>query len=104
MITTAFNIVSDNFGEFDSFALHGNIDAQAEACLKELPGKIQHPVVKLDFSKTGRINSMGIALLLRCLKAIKDERKADIRLLGLNPTNTMLFKMTGVFLMAHVEK
>ena len=47
---------------------------------------------------------MGIALLLRCLKTIKEEKQADICLLELNPTNTMLFKMTGVFFLAHPEK
>src|ERR671924_171054 len=98
-MSTAFKIMSDNIDGFDRFIFQGNIDAQAEAHLKELPGKISQPLVKLDFSKTGRINSMGIALLLRCLKTIKEEKKADIRLLELNPMNTMLFRMTGVFLL-----
>ena len=73
---TAFSIVPRNVGSFDYFALHGNIDAQAEKLLKELPHKVQRPVVKFDFSKAGRINSMGIALLLRCLKSIKEEKKS----------------------------
>lgn len=101
---TTFKITPNSFGDFDYFTFHGNIDAQAEAQLKELPRRIQRQVVKFDFSKTGRINSMGIALLLRCLKTIKEEKKADIRLVELNPTNTMLFKMTGVFFLAEHEK
>jgi len=100
----SFRIVSDSCAGHDYFAFHGNIDARAETCLKELPRKVRHPVVKFDFSKTGRINSMGIALLLRCLKTIREEKSADIRLLELNPTTTMLFKMTGIFLLAHAEK
>ena len=100
----SFRIVSDSFASHDYFAFHGNIDAQAETYLKELPLKVRRPVVKFDFSKAGRINSMGIALLLRCLKTIKEEKQADIHLLELSPTNTMLFKMTGVFFLAHPEK
>ncbi|HTG82602.1 MAG TPA: STAS domain-containing protein [Geobacteraceae bacterium] len=100
---TAFSIVPRNVGSFDYFALHGNIDAQAEKLLKELPHKVQRPVVKFDFSKAGRINSMGIALLLRCLKSIKEEKKAEIRIIQPSPMNTMLFKMTGLFLLADLE-
>jgi hypothetical protein len=44
---------------------------------------------------------MGIALLLRCFKRIKEEKRAEIKLVGLNQMNTMLFKMTGIFLLAH---
>ena len=101
---TAFTIVPNNSGTHDYFAFHGNIDAQAEGQLKELPRKVQRTLVKLDFSKTGRINSMGIALLLRCLKTIKEEKNAEIRLIQPNPMNTMLFKMTGLFLLADLEK
>lgn len=101
---TAFRIEPGNSATIDYFAFHGNIDAQAEAQLKELPARIRQQVVKFDFSKAGRINSMGIALLLRCLKAIKEEKKAEIRLLALSPMNTMLFKMTGIFLLAEPDK
>lgn len=101
---TSFRIESGNSGTFDYFAFHGNIDAQAEAQLKELPAMIRQQVVKFDFSRAGRINSMGIALLLRCLKAIKEEKKAEIRLLALSPMNTMLFRMTGIFLLAEPDK
>ena len=94
------HIVPDRFPQYDYFALNGNIDAQAEKQLKELPAKVKQPKVTIDFSKTGRINSMGIALLLRCFKAIREEKKADIELVGLTPMNTMLFKMTGIFLLA----
>jgi anti-anti-sigma regulatory factor len=88
----------------DYFSFHGNIDATAEAQLKDLPRKIQRQVVKFDFSTTGRINSMGLALLLRCLKTIKEEKKAEIRLIQPNPMNTMLFRMTGVLLLADLDK
>ena len=101
---TLFKIVPNYGCSCDYFSLAGNIDAQAETLLKELPAKIQQPVVKLDFSHTGRINSMGIALLLRCFRRIRDEKQAEIQLLEVNPMNTMLFKMTGIFLLATPAK
>jgi len=101
---TRLKIMPDSCGSYDYFAFQGNIDALAEDELKELPRKVQRPLVKLDFSKTGRINSMGIALLLRCLKTIREEKKAEIRLIQPSPMNAMLFKMTGLFLLADLEK
>lgn len=103
-MSTTFRIEPNDCGSFDYFALHGNIDVHAEAQLRQLPASVRHRLVKIDFSRTGRINSMGIAMLLRCLKAIREEKQADIRLLELNPTNTILFKMTGIFLLASPDK
>jgi anti-anti-sigma regulatory factor len=99
----ALKIEPANFNSYDYFAFVGKIDANAEAQLMELPLKIRQPLVKLDFRKTLRIDSMGISLLLRCLKTIKEEKKADIRLIQPNPMNTMLFKMTGVLLLAKLD-
>lgn len=84
--------------EHDFFALEGIIDSHSEGLLKEIPSKVRTSQVRFDFSRAGRINSMGIALLLRCFKEIGE--KAEIRLEGLSPMHTMLFKMTGVFLLA----
>ena len=84
----------------DYFALEGTIDAQSEAFFKELPSQVRHPQVRFDFTRSGRINSMGIALLLRCFKEIRQAKQAEILLEGLSPMHTMLFKMTGVFLLA----
>lgn len=86
------------------FSVAGTIDAQAEAQLMGLPAQVDQQLVKFDFSNAGRINSMGIALLLRCFKRIKEEKKADIQVLQLNSMNTMLFKMTGIFLLAAAAK
>jgi len=85
---------------FDYFALEGNIDAQSEKYFKDLPARVRCSQVRFNFSKTGRVNSMGIALLLRCFKDIREAKKAEILLEGLTPMHTMLFKMTGVFLLA----
>ena len=100
---TALTIEPESCDGVDSFAFLGTIDATAETQLKALPGRVRNPLVKFDFSRTGRINSMGIALLLRCLKTIRDEKKAEIRLVRPNPMNAMLFRMTGVLLLAELD-
>jgi ABC-type transporter Mla MlaB component len=85
---------------YDRFCMEGTIDSHAEQLLKEIPSKVRHGVVRFDFSRAGRINSMGIALLLRCFKEIRETKKAEIKLDGLTQMHNMLFKMTGVFLLA----
>ena len=85
---------------FDYFDLEGTIDAHSEGFFKDLPAKVRSGQVRFNFAKAGRINSMGIALLLRCFKDIREKHKAEIRLEGLTSMHTMLFKMTGVFLLA----
>jgi hypothetical protein len=47
---------------------------------------------------------MGIAFLLRFLKSAKDEKNARITIHGLNQMNALLFKMTGIFLLAGHEQ
>jgi anti-anti-sigma regulatory factor len=99
-----FSITATTVDNSDYIAFEGNVDVSAEAHLKELPAKVRHTEVRFDFSQVGRINSMGIALLLRCLKNIRAEKNAAIYLRGLNQTNAILFKMTGIFLLASHEK
>lgn len=100
----SFSITPDCTDQCDYISLSGNIDAAAEKQLQEVAGMVSSRTVRFDFSRTGRINSMGIALLLRCFKNIRDEKKAEIFLRELNPTNTILFKMTGIFMLANHEK
>ncbi|HKZ15977.1 MAG TPA: STAS domain-containing protein [Geobacteraceae bacterium] len=99
-----FNIELIEDNNFDLCVLRGNIDIHAEKYLQELPGKVKTGKIKLDFSEVGRINSMGIGLLLRCFKKIRDEKEAEVILSGLNTMHTMLFKTTGVFLIAKSDK
>jgi anti-anti-sigma regulatory factor len=87
----------------DFVKLFGTIDYEAGNCLEELPDMIGQPRIRFDFSNVGRINSMGIAFLLRCLKKLRDDKKTEISLTGLNSMHTMLFKMTGVFMLATPE-
>lgn len=88
---------------FDRIIFHGNIDVLAETHLQNLPGQVMNSKVKFDFTQVGRINSMGVAQLLRCFKKIRDDKKAEIKLTGVNTMHSMLFKMTGVFFLADCE-
>lgn len=88
----------------DVVRFYGTIDASAEQAIRELSGRVNGPGVRCDFSDAGRINSMGIAFLLRFFKCLRDEKNARITLCGMNQMNAMLFKMTGVFLLATPEK
>jgi anti-anti-sigma regulatory factor len=101
---SSFRVIARSTGDADYIALLGNIDASAETQLQKLPGMVDNQLVHFDFSQAGRINSMGIALLLRSFKQIREEKKARIVLRELNQTNTLLFKMTGVFMLASHEK
>jgi anti-anti-sigma regulatory factor len=83
--------------------LSGTIDNQAEPSFGELQKRIKGPSLVLDFSDVGRINSMGIALILRCLKHLTRERKLEVQIRGLNQINGMLFKMSGIYLMAREQ-
>ena len=100
---TNFKVEIIKSPEFDRFIFHGNIDIHATDHFQALPDNVENARVKLDFSQVGRINSMGIALLLRCCKKIRDEKKAEIMLTGVNTMHTMLFKTTGVVLLAAIE-
>jgi anti-anti-sigma regulatory factor len=86
--------------DFQRFRFAGIIDAQAKTVLDELPHRIEFSRITFDFEEVKRINSMGIALLLRCFKTIKDEIGAEIRLSNLSQVIDMLFKITGVYILA----
>lgn len=51
--------------------------------------------MRLDFSKVDRINSMGIALLLKALKELKQGGKA-VEITGANEMILVSFKMMGI--------
>lgn len=94
-------VMRDGTAEVVSF--YGTIDARAEQQVAALGARVNGPDIRCDFSGTGRINSMGIAFLLRLFKALRDERNARITIRGLTQMNAMLFKMTGIFLLATLE-
>jgi len=88
----------------ETIFLSGVIDAQAEAQCEALQKQINGSSITFDFSKVGRINSMGIALILRCLKRLNSDRNINVQLQGLGQMNAMLFKMSGIFLLAKETK
>ncbi len=99
-----FKIEIKNGSTSDTVHFHGNIDSHADSHFDELNKKISKKMVVFDFSGVGRINSMGIALLLRSIKSIKTEKDAQISIQGVNQINGMLFKMTGIYLLAPEAK
>jgi anti-anti-sigma factor len=97
-----FEINKDSVG--DNVRFFGNIDSSSEPHFAELHRKITGRRVVMDFTNTGRINSMGIAALLRSIKSIKNDKRADVAISGLNKTNELLFKMTGIYMLATPHK
>jgi anti-anti-sigma regulatory factor len=96
----SFRIDFISEGITETARFHGNIDAQAEPHFEELLRRVSGTAVTMDFSHTGRINSMGIALVLCSIRNIKAKQRAEVRVKGLNHVNGMLFKMTGIFTLA----
>jgi len=96
----SFKIDVNRSGDCETVLFRGNIDAHAEPQFDDLLRKISTTKLIMDFSRTGRINSMGIAFLLRSIKKIKVEKNATVSVSGLNQINAMLFKMTGIFMLA----
>ncbi len=85
-------------------SLYGTIDVHAEPHFNRLLSQVEACEVRLDFSNVGRINSMGVAVLLRTLKLLKVQKQANVKISGLNQLNSMLFKMTGIFMLATEER
>jgi anti-anti-sigma regulatory factor len=93
-----YEIHKDSVG--DNIRFFGNIDSHSEQHFKELNSRITGKRVVFDFSNTTRINSMGIAFLLRSIKTIKAGKPTEIVITGENKTNALLFKMTGIYVLA----
>jgi anti-anti-sigma regulatory factor len=92
-----FDIHKDSMG--DNIRFYGIIDSHSEPHFEDLFRRITGKRVVMDFSNTTRINSMGIAYLLRSIKSIKTEKRAEISIIGENKTNALLFKMTGIYML-----
>lgn len=76
-------------------AFTGDIDVTAGAVFDALPDVPPGYQVVLDFAAVVRVNSMGLAQLMRCLE---DWKTAGIetQAINLNRMVSMLFKMTGL--------
>jgi anti-anti-sigma regulatory factor len=99
-----FKIEIKNGNVCDTVHFHGNIDSHSDNHMEGLSHKICKKNVVLDFSGTCRINSMGVAILLRSIKSLKTEKNAEVSIQGANKINDMLFKMTGIYRLAPEAK
>lgn len=78
------------------YQFRGIISAENQAEFKQLIINSQGSRhIRLDFAHVTRINSMGVALFLKCLKELKQEGKV-IHISGANKMTGMLFKMMGI--------
>jgi anti-anti-sigma regulatory factor len=90
-----FEIHHDGIGE--NIRFYGSIDSHAEQHFEELSARITARRVVMDFSNTVRINSTGIAFLLRSIRCITEERKSEVAIIGENDTCSLLFKKAGIY-------
>jgi anti-anti-sigma factor len=97
-----FEIHKDILG--DNIRFFGIIDSHSEPHFEAMVQKITGKRVVMDFSNTTRINSMGIAILLRSIKSIKADKKSEIAIIGENSTNALLFKITGLYTLSAAYK
>jgi anti-anti-sigma factor len=74
--------------------LEGNIDAHAADSLRELYS-LPAPAVRLDFGGVQRVNSMGLALLLKLFEHCENQGVA-VQVANANRMTSMLFKMTNL--------
>jgi anti-anti-sigma factor len=74
--------------------LEGNIDAHAAESLRELYD-LPPPAARLDFSGVQRVNSMGLALLLKLFEHC-ETKGVGIQVANANRMTSMLFKMTNL--------
>ena len=78
------------------YQFRGIISAESQMEFRQLVVACQGSrIIRLDFSHVTRINSMGVALFLKCLKELKQAGKT-IHISGANKMTAMLFKMMGI--------
>lgn len=82
--------------QFDATTVrfYGIIDNTIQEQLEKVFSEISSKVI-LDFSQSDRINSMGITVLLKQLKAFQ-QQGGSIYYTNLNRLNTKLFRMVGL--------
>jgi anti-anti-sigma factor len=79
-----------------SFHFKGVLSAESQNDFKQMTESAKSAQsISLDFSKVDRINSMGIALLLKALKELKQSGKS-VEIVGANEMIQVSFKMMGI--------
>jgi anti-anti-sigma factor len=86
--------ISDD-GMLFTYTLSGQIDVSAGSTLDSLGKVPQNAQVILDFANVERVNSMGLAQLMKLLEQWK-QAQVNIEVRNLNRMVSMLFKMTGL--------
>lgn len=100
---TSIRIELHKNGGSDQITIYGNIDSSAAPHFEQAICGISSERVVIDFSNVGRIDSMGMTLLLRSINLIKLQKKAEVRIQGANEINSILFRMVGITLLASQE-
>ncbi len=95
-LSSTFSFQKKNNGDSLHFVLAGSIDANADSVLQTLTGQVTaNSDVLLDFSQVGRVNSMGLSLLLQVFEEWERQR-VRIQVQNLDRMVSMLFKITGL--------
>lgn len=78
------------------YQFRGVISAESQDEFRQLVLAAQHSrVIRLDFARVSRINSMGVALFLKCLKELRQGGR-QIHICGASKMTATLFKMMGI--------
>jgi len=77
------------------FVFNGSIDVDAIPVLEPLYSLPTHSNIELDFAQLERINSMGLAQLLKLFEHWQ-KQGSTIKIFNVNRMITVLFKMTGL--------
>jgi anti-anti-sigma factor len=96
MPATPFWAEVDGSPEVATIVLHGDVDVSAEVGLdaaRAAAVAFDPPVILLDFSDVGYINSTGIALIVRLLAEARRDRR-DVQATGLSPHYVEIFRIT----------
>lgn len=81
--------------DISRFDLNGSVDVDAGPILSVLGAVNDGGRLILDFTRVQRVNSMGLAQLLKVFEELKS-RKVRIEVQNMNRMVNMLFKMTGM--------
>ena len=92
--TLSINFLPEDQG-VNRVELAGSVDVDAAPVLSGLSGVKDGASLVLDFTRVQRVNSMGLAQLLKAFEELKS-RKVRVEVQNMNRMVSMLFKMTGM--------
>ena len=101
MRTSRFDAEVHRDAAIATVALRGDIDREAESGLAQAYAAADAPVIVLDFTGVGYINSTGIALIVRLLADGRRDRR-EVRAYGLSPHYAEIFELTRLSDYLHI--